>query len=51
MKRRTEPFAARSSPRFIVVPTAMKSLLPVSVLAVSSVTHEIAFTNSFVANS
>jgi len=45
------PFAARSSPLLIVVPTAMYSLLPVSVLVVSSVTHDIALMNSFVANS
>jgi hypothetical protein len=46
----TVPFAAKSSPRSIVVPTAMYSLLPVSVLIVSSVTHDMALMNSFVAN-
>jgi hypothetical protein len=47
----TLPFAAKSSPRLIVVPTAIYSLLPVSVLDVSSVTHDMALINSFVANS
>jgi hypothetical protein len=47
----TEPFAARSSPRLIVVPTATNSLLPFSVLDVSSVTQDTAFMDSFVANS
>ena len=42
---------AKSSPRLIVVPTAMNSLCPDSVLKVSSGTHAIELTNSFVANS
>lgn len=47
----TVPLAAKSSPRLIVVPTAMYSLLPDSVLIVSSVTQDMALMNSFVANS
>ena len=47
----TAPLTAKSSPRLIVVPTAMKSLCPDSVLKVSSDTHASEFTNSFDANS
>ena len=45
------PSAAKSSPQSIVVPTAMYSLLPVSILIVSSVTRDMALMNSFIANS
>src|SRR6202042_2666662 len=44
--RLTAPFTAKSSPRSIVVPTAMNSLFPVSVLSVSRVTHSRDVTNS-----
>jgi len=47
----TAPLTAKSSPRSMVVPTAMNSLLPVSVLSVSRVTHSKDVTNSFGANS
>ena len=47
----TAPFTARSSPRLIVVPTAMKSFIPDSVLMVSSGTETTQLTNSFAANS
>jgi len=50
-KKHTAPLTAKSSPRLIVVPTAMKSLLPVSVLTVSRETQARELTNSLDANS
>lgn len=50
-ERRTAPLTAKSSPRFIVVPTAMKFLCPDSVLKVSRGTHASELMNSFGANS
>jgi hypothetical protein len=50
-KTPTAPLTARSSPLLMVVPTAMKSLVPDSVLDVSNVTISRALTNSFGANS
>jgi len=50
-KTPTAPLTARSSPLLIVVPTAMKSLVPDSVLEVSNVTISRALTNSLGANS
>ena len=47
----TAPLTARSSPLLIVVPTAMKSLVPDSVLEVSNVTTSRALTNSLGENS
>lgn len=47
----TAPLVAKSSPRLIVVPTAMKSFVPVSVLIVSNITQSTQLTNSFCANS
>jgi len=50
-KKPTAPLTARSSPLLIVVPTAIKSLVPDSVLEVSNVTISRALTNSLGANS
>lgn len=47
----TAPLAAKSSPRSTVVPTTIKSLLPLSVLAVSRVIQAMSLIYSFVANS
>ena len=47
----TAPLTARSSPLLIVVPTAMKSFVPDSVLEVSNVTISRALTNSLGENS
>jgi hypothetical protein len=47
----TAPLAAKSSPRSIVVPTAMYSLILVSVLLVSNCMHATALTYSLFANS
>ena len=47
----TAPFTARSLPQLIVVPTAMKSFIPDSVLMVSSGTEMMQPTKSFAANS
>ena len=49
--RRTAPLTAKSSPRLIVVPTAMKFLCPDSVLRVSRGTQASELMNSFCANS
>jgi hypothetical protein len=49
--QRTAPLTAKSSPRLIVVPTAMKFLCPDSVLKVSRGTHASELMNSFAANS
>ena len=50
-EQRTAPLTARSSPRLIVVPTAMKFLCPDSVLTVSRGKHASELMNSFCANS